>query len=330
VDIRGARLLRSYAVSRRKTNRDDDLPNESSTTRLSESDYPSTCAAAQELSRSAQRRFIRLMQWLVGVSLVALVIGQVATLTQNQQWLGFDMARSLGIAATAAGGVVVALHLVRRDSDVETIWYRSRAGAESMKGLTWRYAVCAQPFDVPNAEPGEVDGLFLGELAKIAEDIPDLVPVDGRAEITEAMRALRSEPLAARKAIYMRDRVSDQQMWYARRSRRFAMLSRRLDELFYALAGAAIVFGVLLAALQDNSFASLVSVAAGAVGSVLTWQGVRRYSMLSRTYARSATELSLKSGLAANLDTPTEWATFVDSVEELLGREHAQWRASRT
>ena len=297
---------------------------------LSASDYPATCAAAEELATYAQRRFLRLMEWLVGVSLVAVVIGQAASLTGDRELLGVNVARVLGLAATVVGGVIVALHLMRRDSDVEATWYRARAAAETMKGLSWRYAVWATPFDSPDTDPADVDRTFLEQLARVAEDVPGLVPVDGRAEITSTMRALRAEPFAARKQAYMRARVADQQTWYAGRSRRFATRSRRLDQLFYALAGAAIVSGVLLAALQDNSFASLVTVTAGAVGSVLTWQGIRRYATLSRVYARAATEISLRTELANPINSPPEWSSYVDSLEELLGREHAQWRASHS
>lgn len=80
--------------------------------------------------------------------------------------------------------------------------YENRLVAESVKSLSWRYAVGRAPFEVRQTEsPQAADELFSQPLSGVIRDashvpLPD--PTQGTHQRTEGMRALRSAPLETR------------------------------------------------------------------------------------------------------------------------------------
>jgi hypothetical protein len=125
---------------------------------------------------------------------------------------GIDVA-ALGTALAFAGAAVLEQSLIQAKPDRAR--YDGRAVAESVKTLTWRYAVCADPFPVSLAA-GTADDLFNGELRQLLDDAPEnsLRPTQAAA-ISARMRALRGRDLAARQRAYLAGRIVDQQTWYA-------------------------------------------------------------------------------------------------------------------
>ena len=290
---------------------------------LGQADFPATCIAAEDQASRAQHRFVQLTAALLLLPLGGVVIGAVASVDE-------DLA-VFGVIAAVLAAVGAALRAVQRSSQVERIWYEARAAAEEMKGLAWRYAVRAKPFDPPDQIDEDADELFITEITRITADRDFLDPPSASGEITPAMRKLRGAPLSARRAAYLAGRVVDQLSWYSSRARRFAALADRFDVGFLVLTGITIVAGVVLAANSDlvKGISPTLAFTAGATGAVFGWAGVRRYSSLSRSYREVASELSMRNALAVHRDTPEEWVAFVDDVESVIEREHAQWRAAR-
>lgn len=284
---------------------------------LTAADLPATWAAAEAQAEAAQRRFHVLVGGQILLPLVGITVGAIA-----DAWLG--------IVAAVAAVTGAALRLLQRSSSVETAWYEARATAETVKSLAWRYAVRAAPFADPAESEDEVDERFADELSDVVSDRELLAAPGASGEITPAMRALRAESPEHQRESYLRNRIDDQLEWYAARSRRFASLANASDVAFYLLSAATIVAGVLLAADIDISrLGTVVSLAAGASGAAIAWSGVRRYQSQGRAYARVASRLSLRSVTAVHQDTPEEWIAFVDAMEEILSREHEQWRSTR-
>jgi hypothetical protein len=284
---------------------------------LAASDLPATWAATEAQARAAQRRYVLLMRGQILLPLVGVTVGALA-------------ASVLGIVATAAGVLTATLRLLQRSSSVETVWYESRATAEAAKSLAWRYSVRGSPFDAPDQSDEAADELFATELGKIVSDRDLIAPPDASGEVTPGMRALRASPQDVRREAYVRERVRDQLNWYSHRARRDASVADRWDTAFYVLTGIAIVAGVLLTADVDiSALGPAVSLAAGSSGAVIAWVGVRRFTSLSRSYSKVASQLSMRDVVAVHKDTPEEWIAFVDDVEQILSREHEQWRSTR-
>jgi hypothetical protein len=291
---------------------------------LGPTDLPAMCIAADAQADWAQRRYLLLMRAQIVIPLVGVAIGAAANLDESLA--------VLGVVAAVAAALLAALRAIQRSSEVERVWYESRATAEEVKSLAWRYAVRGSPFDRPDQGEEEADELLIDELGKIARDRRLLEPPDPFGEITPAMRALRNtERLSDRRDAYLNGRVDDQRAWYARRARHDAAIADRWDMVFFVLTGLAVVAGVLLAANPDLSdgLGPTVGLTAGSSGAVIAWVGVRRYSSLSRAYSVVATELSMLEAVARHKDTPEEWVAFVEAAEQAVGREHMQWRAAR-
>ncbi|AZN98042.1 MULTISPECIES: DUF4231 domain-containing protein [unclassified Mesorhizobium] len=81
----------------------------------------------------------------------------------------------------------------------EQVWYQARALAESVKTLTWRFAMRAQPFDDTRAADARAD------FRKLMEGILD--------------SNRRDSPLKERKELYLQTRICEQRKWYEKKAR---------------------------------------------------------------------------------------------------------------
>jgi len=99
----------------------------------------------------------------------------------------------------------------------ERTWYEGRAAAESVKTLSWRYAVGGEPFNIGARPEREIESLFLNQLDAVISVLKGLnvsPPSTAGPQITDPMRRVRSESLDDRKRSYEMGRVAEQQEWY--------------------------------------------------------------------------------------------------------------------
>ncbi|MEU8586862.1 DUF4231 domain-containing protein [Streptomyces sp. NPDC048664] len=241
-------------------------------------------------------------------------------------------------AALYALTTVIGLHTARRRARAH--WQAHRAAAETLKSLAWQYMVHGGPF---HSGVGNPDAVFaerleerLRELRKVGwQDIRDDADgaggagagsggAGGAGQITPGMRAVRAKSFAARRDIYLRDRVLEQLVWYGNR----AAQSHRASVRWSSLTAALTTLGLLAAALRavgvlgNWDFAGLLS--AGAAAAV-AWQEVRRHRPL--TYAHSLIEQDLETLRVAMGTTVTEgqWAEAVAEAERLVSPQHTDW-----
>src|SRR5262249_42403618 len=111
--------------------------------------------------------------------------------------------------------------LARFVAHPDTLWYEARAVAESAKSITWRYAVGGQPFEL-GRDTVVIDTLLFQRLRETLTDVSHisrLVTFTDQGQITDAMRALRGQPIAIRQEAYRAGRIKDQARWYDRKQR---------------------------------------------------------------------------------------------------------------
>jgi hypothetical protein len=266
-----------------------------------------------------QTRFLRLTR----ASLVATVIaaaGGALSLGDGPDWAAV-MAL---LAFIAAGGC----RLLLLQDRPERSWYDARAGAESVKTLSWQYAVGGGPF--PR------DGREKEHRQHLTERFRELVransslrrgPNASKQEITHWMRELRATPLAKRRDAYFENRILDQISWYSataalndRRARQWSIATLVL----YAL-------GVLAATLRVTGTIhfDLLGLAAAAATAATAWLGTKAYSGLAEAYTTTAHELALVRDERADDLDEARWATFVADAEAAISREHTSWLARR-
>jgi hypothetical protein len=265
--------------------------------------------------------FFGIVKAQVALLLTGVLSGTIATATDIEQ---------VAIVGVGAFIAVAALRVYSRLSSVEASWYDARMAAESVKSLSWRYAIGGEPFPLGSLSDKEADALFNARLWELLSDLGNLRTPPSRGahyQITPAMRQLRQAALADRKAAYERDRVGDQASWYAERARGNERQSRFWDALFVLSSGVAIMFGLLqgFGAISVN-----VLGVAGFVAALITmWTGVRRYDRQARAYGITAHELLAMASIMQPIEDEEEWADFVASAEAAVSEEHTGWRVSR-
>ncbi len=110
--------------------------------------------------------------------------------------------------------LAVSIQIVKQ----ERTWYESRAIAESVKTLTWRFIMCAHPFEKGLKEE-DAEKRFLERLAAVRKEKRNLAgafsgPLNTKPQITEKMRTIREKSLKERFDLYREFRVKGQQEWY--------------------------------------------------------------------------------------------------------------------
>jgi hypothetical protein len=273
----------------------------------------------QEASHAAVRSRRLFVRW----NLINFAVLMLAALVSA-------LKESIGKAGPIIGAVLVAsgaaMTFWLRKNRHERIWYRLRAVAESVKTLSWRYMMCASPFEGGSAEAdAEATRQFDRFIHEIAEQ--EGVPVPKPHEITEGMREVRSRAPAERARLYLDERIEGQRAYYVRKSAMDERLGRRMLSVAVATQVIALIFALLLI---SNRIADFVGVFATISASALAWLQMTRYEDLARAYPTMAKELSrIASGISAS-PSDAELSQFVIAAENALSREHTAWLAKRT
>lgn len=292
---------------------------------IADSDLPAVFKSADHASVLAQRKYLR----LVKADLALLVIGTIATSWAIERSSDRAVLAIAGALALALGWL---LTLAIKVLELDKVWFGARAIAESTKTLAWRYMTGANPYgsSLPNRD---VDDLFCREVAGVLEDRRSLGaalagPNAAADQITERMREVRSQDTATRKSVYLRDRIKDQQLWYAKKGEASKGSATNWLVAVLISQALAVVAAILLVAwpmLQFN-FASVLSSLAGVL---LAWLQVRRHQELAHAYGLASHDLGLVLAQERYVLTDDELSKFVMDSENAISREHIVWLARR-
>jgi hypothetical protein len=290
-----------------------------------EDTFPEIFTIADSKALAEQRRYFRLS--LTG--LLAAVIAAVGSAIEAGFTVGgrdIDGGGVISALAFLAGVGVAGYVLV---SKPERIWYESRAAAESIKTLAWQYCVRGGSFDHDTA----TDALQFGRrVRRIVRGLrhAGLPTIGGSDVVTGAMSAFRARPLADRRAIYLNQRILDQNRYYARK----AVENRGRAQSWFLTAIVLQAAGVVLAVLKalDVVGPDLLGIAATAAASALAWVQTKDSQALAESYVIAANELAAILGEAEAHPkdlSEVDWSAFVRSGEQAVSREHTLWLARR-
>ncbi len=298
-------------------------------TKLDSRDFPALFVAADKTSLHYQR----LYNWEVRLELSLLIVGALAGLVTIRASLGgtnIDWAGAVAALAFFAGFLFQTIRLIQQPN---RFWYGGRAVAESVKTVTWRYAVGGSPFmraegDAPETDAARrvADQLLQKKLIDIlrmqAKETPLALEMASE-EITPAMRALRQRPLSERREVYKNGRIHDQQQWYARKAqfnqRRVGTWSSLL--LILELGGATVAIAKMVGAIQLD----LLGVFGTMIAAAATWLQLKQHQNLAQSYSVASLELLTILSTLEDQQTEEQWSTYVDSAEEAISREHTLW-----
>lgn len=291
--------------------------------KVRDEDLPALFRDADRASGKGQRRYLS----FVIANLALMVIGALATS------LSVVSLQSLLAACGAVFLVIgVALSMFTWVKPFHKEWYGGRAIAESVKTLAWRYVMRAEPYD-GEKQPEEVNRLFEKHLRDILQNRQwlgaALVHLDGSADqITGRMRDIREQSLEQRKAIYLRDRVEDQQQWYAKKAAGNNSAAMWWFAGLVACQVGAAGTAILLAVCAQLKF-NLAAIFAAGAAAIVAWIQVKQYEDLAQAYGLTSNELSFLRSRYDAITSDEELSTFVIDVENAISKEHTLWVARR-
>lgn len=287
---------------------------------MEELKFPALFVTADAASNQQQRFYLNLVRAEYGLLIAA------AGLT----WVGSDNWLFLAVYACTFIASLAVLAW-RAHSRPEQGWYKSRALAESVKTLSWRYAMRAEPFDDDRQADANRDfrdtlAALLRSNRQIGEHLAGLEA--GGSQITDTMSAMRDSALRDRKAYYLARRIEDQKDWYCRKAKGNKDAARNWQWIGAAcyLVGVAMVL-LHVGFTKLNLPVELVIVMASAI---LGWMQIKKYSELASSYALTAHEIGLAETVIADAKTEKSFSKAINEVELVFSREHTQWMARQT
>jgi hypothetical protein len=281
---------------------------------ITKGDLPKMYRDASDSSGRSQKRFLR---WNL-INFGVLVLAAAVSAFKDRIFQA-----PLISAILLAAGAVMTFWL--RKSRLERHWYRSRAVAESVKTLSWRFMICASPFEHSLTEEEATRRLerVLHEIAGQESEIP----APELHEVTVKMKAVRKWSALQREELYLQERVKDQYEWYRREAEKNSKQGRHL---MYAAVVAQVMALALALVLVSKRAPDLVGVFAAISASALAWLTLKRYEDLAEAYQTAAKELSRIGSEAPANATEEELSRFVIDSENAISREHTLWVAKRS
>lgn len=283
---------------------------------IKDSQYPALYQSADAASKRLQRRYFQLLSLNL---LCLLLAGVISAYPQPTAWW-WILGGLLNLAALFATLYAIA-------SRPQSKWYKTRAIAESIKTLSWRYALRVEPFNMSSSTDKE---LFVKRLQKVLGEHKDLagelVEGAGGDQISEEMNRLRSLPIDARFDTYLRHRIEQQATWYSSKAK-----SNRIQ-----LAIHVAVFLVLLVAATGLMFyratrpsenMAYVDVLISFCLAAVAWSQAKRLPDLIASYTLAAHEISLIKATSTSFTDEAIFSRFVSDAENAFSREHTQWIA---
>jgi hypothetical protein len=292
---------------------------------LDDAAYPALYRAANSASLKGQHNYTRLVRADLVCTIVAALLGAISsTLTSDASWWA---AVALVCILVVAIGARTANRILRPERD----WFDGRAVSESVKSATWKYVMRAEPYagqDSLSVRAFVADlGEILSERRDLRQDLRDLEA--GAEQVTDEMNRIRSLVWAERRAVYLKDRVTDQHGWY----RTKATQNRRDAAIWFWVGLTAQLCAVVASAarLALPGSINFVGLFLSFAAVALAWSQLRRHDELGRSYELAAQELSGATTLLRNATgSEAEFVELVAQTEGAISREHKMWAAKRT
>lgn len=283
--------------------------------------YSSVQNAADEASFLAQKNYLKFIK-------LQLTMLFLSTLTSI--FVGYN--RGLLFLVLFFMIVNFAISTIIKLRKSERVWYDGRAVAESIKTLSWRYMMKAEPFNLNDSEKDdeirfiEIVDEVLDARRGLAFQIMDRS--DNKDFVTDEMRTMRRLAHETRLKIYLEKRVNDQRKWYSKKSyynRKWESILFYFSLIFQIVAIVYIILMVTFKQLDINLtaiFTSLVTLS-------VTWHQVKRHYELANAYGIAAQELMKIYSLGIKATDEQSFSEYVNDSENAISREHTLWTARR-
>ncbi|GMX64357.1 DUF4231 domain-containing protein [Paenibacillus elgii] len=214
----------------------------------------------------------------------------------------------------------------------ERVWYDGRALAESIKTLSWRFMMKAEPFNLKGTEK-EDQLKFIDSIRKVLEERKNLssqlISVDTEESIiTVDMKTVRQHTLEERLKLYLNNRIQDQRDWYSKKAKYNRDWESRLFYFSIILQFMSLIYIIWL--IYTNSMVvNITPILTSLVTMSITWLQLKQHYELAQAYSIAAHELSIIQSLGIRVSDEIALSEYVNESENAISREHTLWIARR-
>jgi len=282
-------------------------------------DYPSLYISANNASLRTQKYYLNAFKIYLLLLICSALLTQFAP--KVVLW---------SIVTTIILLITLSLSIYQAFKRFDKIWYNGRAVAESVKTRTWRFIMCAEPYEANDLR--SVKKKFIEDINEILNENKGLgqylnYDCDTNC-ITDAMLSIRSTELLSRIEYYKINRIDEQRTWYSQKSKANKKQSIIWFSVMILANTLAIIFAILLIVNPKNNslpIESLIVIAGGA----LSWMQVKKFQDLSTSYNLAAHEITIIRQKSEFIDGEDDFSDFVKDAENAFSREHTQWAARK-
>lgn len=293
------------------------VPKSMDVKNLSSQEFPNLYQNASLASSNAQRSFFRALGFSLGLLVFASTLSVL-----NFASAGFAYLQ------TAILLISLALTVYLSFNQPQKTWYGARALAESVKTVTWRFIMRAEPY---NKTREQSTSHFVENLEKILNDntvLNKIIAFNTGDEITEKMNFIRSLPIAKRRQFYALHRVDNQLEWYRSKAKLNDAKSSNWYGSLFMIQALAIGFAITRILYPTSEYWP-TDIFVTASSCCLAWLQTKRFQELAASYSLTAHDISLLKEKLAAAKTELKFSAFVGDAENAFSREHTQWRARR-
>lgn len=282
-------------------------------------DFPGIYEEADSISNRTQKRYLQVLKIFLGLLLVSSVLFTYFSNIWEVKLINAIV--SLGI---------LALSFIFCFVNFQGIWYNARAVAESIKTISWRYALRAEPYDISDSEAKILLLDTMKNIVNMNHEFKKSISADysSHEQIPANMTALRTLSTQERLEYYYKNRIIDQRDWYRNKS----IYNNKRSATFFILLIVISVFlsiGLFLDLDKANNVVYPIPILLSIISIVFTWVQTKKYRELDRSYALASHEIGFIATIKERIHTDKELSDYVIDSENAFSREHTQWIARK-
>jgi hypothetical protein len=189
-------------------------------------DLPGIYYSASEASQAAQKMFLLLIKINIGLLLIMAVLSaiNINSIQKENQYL-------IPLISAILMLLSIFITYATETGKFEKKWYDGRAIAESLKSLSWKFMMKAEPFYDLTKE--EAESKFISDFREIQYAIKPSGELFGdnihanEHQLTDKMLEIFASDLDSRKGTYENYRIGNQKKWYSKKTNENAALASR-------------------------------------------------------------------------------------------------------
>lgn len=286
---------------------------------MNRKDYPQLYRTADNLSIKYQKIYLGL---LCGY-LVSLIFGSIISMFENGVLVN---SISLGLFILSA-----TLFVISKIFDPLKLWYNGRAVAESVKSMTWKWMMAAEPYHNNILETASKE--FQGDLHKLLKQNETIFSHYHDDEgfyysISDKMKEVRNAPTKDKLSFYNLNRIKDQLEWYRKKAKTLRTTYIKYS-IIVVLCYLFIIVSMIIKISKPNMTLPTELISA-IVAAILSWMEAKKYNELSCAYSLAVNDISIiNANMLEGEVTDREISEYVINSENAFSREHTQWIARK-